>query len=142
MKNATETPSQQSFTLPGVLHIEPKLAVVELADHDAVIVDVREEEEIDIVKFDTTQLIHMPMSSIMDNFEKLPKDKPLIVACTNGIRSTKIVNLLNIQGFTNVVNLDGGIAQWYRDALPIIVKAHEEHKHGGCGCSCGDGGCC
>jgi rhodanese-related sulfurtransferase len=141
MKNTTETPTAQSFNLPGVVHIEPKHAVIELTDSDAFIVDIREDEELDIVQFDTTQLIHMPMSSIMDNFVTLPKDKPLIIACNNGIRSTKIVNLLNIQGFTNAVNLDGGIAQWYRDTLPIIVKTHEEHNHGGCGCSC-EGGCC
>ena len=138
----SETPIHQAFTLAGVTHIEPKKAVIELAESNAIIVDVREDEELDIVQFDTTELIHMPMSSIVDHFQNLPKDKTLIVACTNGIRSAKIVNLLNIQGFTNAVNLDGGIAQWYSEALPIIVKAHEQHNHGGCGCSCGDGGCC
>lgn len=140
--NSTETPKNQAFTLPGVQHTDPSDAIVALADDNAFIVDVREAEELDIVKFDTEKIIYMPMSTIVDNFQNLPKDKTLIVACTNGIRSTKIVNLLNIQGFTNAVNLDGGIVQWYSEALPIIVKAHEQHKHGGCGCSCGEGECC
>jgi len=140
MNNTSETPKHQSFTLSGVLHVEPKDAVIELAESDAIIVDVREPNELDIVQFDTTQLIHMPMSSIVDNYQKLPKDKPLIVACTNGVRSVKVVNLLNIQGFTNTVNLDGGIAEWYNNALPIVVK-YQENKEGGCGCSC-NGGCC
>ncbi len=137
----SETPKQQSFTLPGVNHIEPLEAAKTIADQDAFIVDIRENDELEVVQFETSEIIHLPMSNIIDTYTILPKDRPLIIACNNGIRSVKVVNLLNHQGYSNAVNLDGGIAQWYRDALPIIVKAHEDNKHGGCGCSCGEG-CC
>lgn len=140
----TETPKQQSFTLPGVLHIEPFSAADAIANYNAAIVDVRESEEVDIIKFDTTELIHLPLSVIVDRFNELPKDRPLIVACSNGVRSVKAVNLLNYQGFAQAINLDGGINQWHRDGLPLILRQDlldsgqncGTSKSSGCGCGC------
>lgn len=141
----TETPQHQSFTLSGVNHIIPMLAADAIANNNAIIVDVREQEEVEIIQFDTTELIHMPLSIIADKFEELPKDRPIIIACSNGIRSVKVVNLLNYQGYTNVVNLDGGINQWHRDGLSLILRqdildAGEQcgshGSSGGCGCGC------
>ena len=141
----SETPKHQAFTLNGVSHTEPSEAILAIHNLNALIVDVRESEELDIVKFDTTELIHMPMSAIADRFSELPKDRPLIIACNNGVRSTKVVNLLNVQGYTNTTNLDGGIIQWNRDGLPLILRQDlvddaihcgSQDKTGGCGC-CG-----
>jgi rhodanese-related sulfurtransferase len=143
----TENPKHQAFTLPGINHIDSFGAADAVANHNAIIVDVREQEELDIIKFDTTEVIQMPLSIIAEKFEELPKDRPLIIACNNGIRSVKVVNLLNYQGFTNAINLDGGITQWHRDGLPLILRQDlvdagescgSHDQTGGCGgCSCG-----
>ncbi len=140
----TETPNQQAFTLPGVNHIEPMLAADAIANYNALLVDIREEEELDIIKFDSTEIVHLPLSVIADRFEELPKDRPLIIACSNGIRSVKVVSLLNYQGFTQVANLDGGINQWHREGLPLVLRQDlldagqdcGSSKSGGCGCGC------
>jgi rhodanese-related sulfurtransferase len=144
---ATDIPQQQSFSLTGVRHIVPMLAADAIANHNATIVDVREPEELDILKFDSTEIIHLPISVIAERFSELPKDRPLIVACNNGVRSVKAVNLLNYQGFTKAVNLDGGIIQWNRDGLPLILRqdlidaaegcGSSKSSGCGCGCSCG-----
>lgn len=134
----TETPNQQAFSLPGVKHIEPMLAADAIANYNALIVDVREHEELDIIQFDSTEIIHLPLSVIAERFEELPKDRPLIIACNNGIRSVKVVNLLNYQGFTEVANLDGGIYQWHREGLPLILRQDIANS----GDSCGTGGSC
>lgn len=140
----SELPNQQTFTLPGVNHIEPMLAADAIANYNAQLVDIREQEELDIIQFDSTEIVHLPLSVIADRFEELPKDRPLIIACSNGIRSVKVVNLLNYQGFTQVANLDGGINQWHREGLPLILRqdlidAGDSCGTGsgcGCGCSC------
>ena len=140
----TDTPKQQTFTLEGVVQIEPFPAADAIANDNAAIVDVREQEEIEIIGFDTTELIHLPLSVIADRFNELPKDKPLIIACNNGIRSVKVANLLSYQGFTNVANLDGGINQWHREGLPLILRQDllnsgqdcGTSKSNGCGCGC------
>lgn len=137
--NLTENPSYQAFTLAGITHIEPTEAAVELTESRALIVDVREQEELDIIQFDTTEIIHLPLSSIAETFSSLPKDKTLIIACSNGVRSVKVANLLKHQGFTNATNLDGGINQWYREGLPLVLRKdlmNDGCSSGGCGCGC------
>lgn len=139
--NTTDTPKHQAFTLPGVSHIGSYAAADAVANHNALIVDIREDDELDIIKFDSTEVIHLPMSAIADRFEELPKDRPLIIACNNGERSVKIVNLLNYQGYTNALNLDGGILQWNRDGLSLVLRDDILHDEGGCGSTSGCGGC-
>lgn len=131
----------QVFTLPEIKHVTPINAVLAIEKEDAIIVDIREEEELDVIRFDTTHVENLPISSIIDTYSKLPKDKPLIVACANGTRSVKIVNLFMVQGFTNVYNLDGGITQWYREGLPVLMQKPNNGSGCGCGCSCGSGSC-
>ncbi len=129
----------QVFTLPEVRHVTPANAVLAIEQSDALILDIRESDELDVVRFDTQQVINMPLSNIINTYSQLPKDKPLIVACSTGARSVKIVNLLMVQGFIYAFNLDGGITQWYREGMPVLMQKQE---HGGsCGCSC-RGGCC
>lgn len=131
----------QAFTLPEIKHVTPTNAVLAIEKEDAVIVDIREEEELDVIRFDTTQVENLPISTIVDTYSKLPKDKPLIIACANGIRSVKIVNLFMVQGYTNAYNLDGGITQWYREGLPVLMQKHGSSGGCGCGCSCDSGSC-
>ncbi len=141
----TETPSQQTFTLQGVTHIEPMGAADALANENALLVDVRESEELEIMHFDSdVECFHMPLTAIADRFEELPKDRPLIIACNNGVRSVKVVNLLNYQGYTNATNLDGGMLQWNREGLSLVLREDIMNEGEGCnsnsgcsGCSCG-----
>ena len=46
------------------------------------------------------------------------KEKPVIVSCAVGNRAGSAASLLRKQGFTNVVNLSGGIAAWRQAGLP------------------------
>ena len=46
------------------------------------------------------------------------KDKPVIVSCATGNRSGSAASVLRKHGFTNVVNLAGGVAAWQQAGLP------------------------
>lgn len=48
------------------------------------------------------------------------KDKPVIVVCQSGIRSTKAMTLLKKAGFSQVVCMDGGMAVWHKQGLPTV----------------------
>lgn len=48
------------------------------------------------------------------------KDKPVIVVCQSGIRSTKAMTLLKKAGFNQVVCMDGGMADWHKQGLPSV----------------------
>lgn len=48
------------------------------------------------------------------------KDKPVIVVCQSGIRSTKALTLLKKAGFNQAVSMDGGMADWLKQGLPSV----------------------
>jgi phage shock protein E len=50
---------------------------------------------------------------------KLDKSKPVYVYCLSGVRSGRAANWLTQNGFTNVVNLEGGIEAWKNAGKPV-----------------------
>ena len=49
----------------------------------------------------------------------LPKDKPVLVHCERGGRSTAALDVLREAGFERIVHLDGGMSAWREAGLPI-----------------------
>lgn len=137
-----ETPIHQNFTLDGILHVEPMIAAHAVANESALLVDVREEEEVSVIHFDEDQdYVHIPLLSLAGRLNELPKDRPLILVCNDGVRSTKAVNLLRYQGLSSCFNLDGGIIQWYRDGLPVVLREDITNHDNECGTPTGCSGC-
>ncbi len=80
---------------------------------DFQLIDVREEYEFDEGNING-ELI--PMGDIMDNLEKISKDKQVIIHCRSGKRSAGVINALESQhGFTNLYNLTGGILAYLEE---------------------------
>jgi len=49
----------------------------------------------------------------------LPKESEIVLVCASGNRSSRAREVLAEQGFTNVYSLDGGLANWKANNLPI-----------------------
>jgi rhodanese-related sulfurtransferase len=81
------------------------------------IVDVREPEEFASQRIQESVLI--PMSQFVARHEELPRNRPLVMQCQSGSRSASATMYLVQRGWTDVRNLDGGIAAWTRDGLPV-----------------------
>ena len=86
---------------------------------DFQLIDVREPHEFEIAQMGG-ELI--PMGDVMDNVDRIAKDKPVIVHCRSGARSGAIVNALETNGFTNVFNLKGGILAWANEIDTSLTK--------------------
>jgi rhodanese-related sulfurtransferase len=129
----TEKPTLQEFHIDGVKHINPQDTFDCLKNNEAVLIDVRECEEVDIESIPMDNVLYHPMSTIMDHLTSISKEQNIILMCPGGVRSTKVANLLNIQGYPNVANLDGGFKLWKSLGLPF-----ESIMPSGNGCS---GGC-
>lgn len=83
---------------------------------DFQLIDVREEHEFDICNING-QLI--PMGEVMDNIDKISKDKPVVMHCRSGKRSANVIMALEQEhGFTNLINLQGGILAWAQEFDP------------------------
>lgn len=144
----TNKPKLQDFNIEGVKHITPENAIEVLSNKKAVLIDVREENEVRLENIPMENVLYHPMSVIMDRLEFISKDQFIIVGCSVGIRSTKVANLLNLQGYPNVANLDGGFSKWKALGLPFESNV-KFTINSGCGCGCSDsesvnegGGCC
>lgn len=86
---------------------------------DALVLDVREQAE-----FAQSHILNarwLPLSQLearAGEIEKF-KDKPLIVYCASGSRSSTAASVLTKRGFSKVVNLAGGFVAWQQAGLPV-----------------------
>ncbi len=104
-------------------HVEP-LPQVEAPEAErrrrageAAIVDVRTTSEYRLGH--VPGALHIPASRILREASRVPKDKPVIVHCGTGARSSATVSALMAAGFTNLTNLVGGFDEWQRRGLPV-----------------------
>jgi rhodanese-related sulfurtransferase len=80
---------------------------------DFQLIDVREEHEFEEANLNG-ELI--PMGEVMDNIDKISKDKQVVIHCRSGKRSATVINALESQhGFTNLYNLKGGILAYIEE---------------------------
>lgn len=82
-------------------------------DSDPLLVDVREPWEFRICRIEGSQLI--PMGQLVNALPALDPQRETVVICHHGIRSRQVARYLDYQGFSNVINLSGGVEQWARD---------------------------
>ncbi len=61
----------------------------------------------------------IPLNHLTENLEKLPKDRPLLVYCAGGYRSSIAASLLQRGGFDSVGEIAGGILGWEAAKLPV-----------------------
>ena len=80
------------------------------ATEKPVLLDVREPWEYRIVHLDDSVLV--PMRQIPAAVDTLDRDRETIVICHHGVRSRQVALYLERLGFTNVVNLRGGMDAW------------------------------
>jgi len=89
------------------------------AGEGALVVDVRERDEIARVAFDLPDVVVMPMSELEHRHGGLPRDRDLIMVCAVGERSLKATYFLMYHGHSRVANMEGGIAKWVRKGFPV-----------------------
>lgn len=65
----------------------------------------------------------IPLNHLVENLEKLPRNRPLLVYCGGGYRSSIAASLLQRGGFGPVSEIAGGVAGWEAAKLPLTVPA-------------------
>jgi rhodanese-related sulfurtransferase len=58
------------------------------------------------------------MRDIPSKIKMLDPQQEIVVICHHGIRSRQVAYFLEHNGFTQVINLAGGVAAWARDVDP------------------------
>ena len=61
----------------------------------------------------------LPLQELPQRIDELEKDQPIACFCRSGNRSRTACAQLAQAGFTNLVNVDGGIVAWKAASYPV-----------------------
>jgi hydroxyacylglutathione hydrolase len=67
--------------------------------------------------------VGIPLNHLGERLSELPADRPLLVYCAGGYRSSIAASLLLRHGFTHVSEIAGGLAAWETARLPVQMGA-------------------
>lgn len=82
------------------------------------LLDVREPWEFDICRIDGARLL--PMSEIVASLDELDQARETVVICHHGIRSLQVALYMEHRGFSQVINLRGGVSAWAQEVDPAM----------------------
>ena len=82
------------------------------------LIDVREDYEYEIANLGGKLI---PLNKVLSRSNEIPKDKEVVMMCKMGGRSKKAIELLQKEGFENLVNLKGGITAWQKEIDPSMT---------------------
>ncbi len=90
-----------------------------MRDEKVVIVDVSEEKEFASSHIPKSR--NVPLSRLNSDINTLKryKSRPVVVVCRVGNRSPKAAGILKKHEFSNLRTLQGGIAAWMKENLPV-----------------------
>jgi hydroxyacylglutathione hydrolase len=104
----------------AIERLSPGVAAERLdSDLPPQIVDVRTPREYDAKHIDGA--ISVPLNHLAERLPDLSHDRPLLIHCAGGYRSSIAVSLLQRAGYRRVSELAGGIAAWEAAGLPVVV---------------------
>jgi hydroxyacylglutathione hydrolase len=63
--------------------------------------------------------LSIPLNHLSERLSELPKNRPLLIYCAGGYRSSIAASLLQRSGFDSVREIAGGIAAWESAKLPL-----------------------
>jgi hydroxyacylglutathione hydrolase len=105
--------------LPVARTAQKTAAEVEQERDNAVLLDVRMEDEWSQGHISGSQ--HLMLGDLPASFDQLSKESPIITVCGSGYRASVAASLLERAGFKAVSSLDGGIAAWQQQGLPLTT---------------------
>ena len=82
---------------------------------DFILIDVRESFEREHFNIGG---LHIPMQTVFERINEIPKDKNVVLYCQKGIRSMIIIQRLSERfDYQNLINLQGGMDAWLKMKL-------------------------
>ena len=96
-----------------------------------IIIDAREEKEFHVSNITGAMNIHYNKDPLK-HFTCVDPDRPIVVYCSVGYRSSVLAEKLQDMGFTRVYNLEGSIFKWANEGRPLVqdkVTVHKVHPY-------------
>ncbi len=104
--------------MPEFTEISPETVHRWIGDGEAVLVDVREAEE--LAQAHLEEAVHVPMSAFDPELIPIDTGKKVVFICAQGARSEQVGQYVVAQGIlTEAYNLAGGLIAWAEAGLPL-----------------------
>lgn len=84
------------------------------------LVDVRDQWEFELCRIAGSE--NIPMGELMGRLDSLGKEDPIVVICHHGMRSQQVAAYLDSLGYSNIMNLEGGVDAWSRVVDPEMPQ--------------------
>lgn len=113
-------------TLPAFeTHIDVSVEQAQLlmaSSDDLAVIDVREATEYCDATGHIAGALNVPWTSgvLAERWPEIPLRAPVMVLCRSGGRSDQAAQFLDIQGFTLVFDMQGGMLAWARDTVRCV----------------------
>jgi len=123
---------KKTFSASGFLNLTPKDAY-EACLNGALLLDVRDPALSAFKQFGVPEFISCHHIKLKEFIDHLPDKRLLILADSVGLFSHEAMIILKDLGFENILNLAGGLVEWERDGMPVMVDTNERLS-GSCVC--------
>jgi glyoxylase-like metal-dependent hydrolase (beta-lactamase superfamily II) len=80
-----------------------------------VVLDVRAPQELGVGRIEGS--VGVPLNHLEERLDEVPRDRPVVVTCASGYRSSAAVSLLEAHGFRRLSDLVGGMGAWEASRL-------------------------
>jgi rhodanese-related sulfurtransferase len=90
------------------------------SDPSILIVDIRDDELHDAMRFPYENTIHIPMAYLEDRLKEVPRDRKLVVACHLGKQSMTAGPYLVSRDYDVLGCLDGGMMGWQKAGKSVV----------------------
>jgi glyoxylase-like metal-dependent hydrolase (beta-lactamase superfamily II) len=108
-------------------HLSAQAAAERLSSsHPPLAIDVRTSREREHKHIEGS--LSIPLNRLADHLPSLPTDRPLLVYCAGGYRSSVAASLLQRAGFRPVAEIAGGFAAWEAAKLPVAAPVIETSR--------------
>jgi adenylyltransferase/sulfurtransferase len=102
-----------------------EIELANLGNEDILFIDVRELTEQPRLQINT--VLEIPLATLSEKIDHIPKDKKIIAFCKSGIRSKQAITILNQHDISNCYSLKGGVYAFakanLRDSRPQGEKS-------------------
>jgi hydroxyacylglutathione hydrolase len=127
LENGMQSLDSRPDLIASTEHLSAQSAAERLASaHPPLAIDVRTPREREQKHIDGS--LSVPLNRLADHLSSLPKDRPLLVYCAGGYRSSVAASLLQRSGFHSVAEIAGGFAAWEAANLPVAAPAAEASR--------------
>ncbi|MGL6194687.1 MAG: rhodanese-like domain-containing protein, partial [Thermoguttaceae bacterium] len=115
--------SDQEHEAADVFRTTPRISILDLkskldAADPPILIDVRNKSERASGYIEGS--INVPLTRLDEAMTRIPKNKPCVVFCNGGYRSSVACSVLEAGGFTNVTDTSGGMEEWIANGLPVV----------------------